>query len=115
MVNEPFDSIEKSSIDALVANKTAERRTLEYKAELPQQSDEAKREFLGDIASLANSGGGDILYGVTDERDENGQPTGRPDQALGLAGVNESAEQLRLESMIITGIAPRIGGVRVRT
>ena len=52
-----------------IDTKKAERRTLEYKQELPLESDEAKREFLSDIASFANSGGGDILYGIVDERD----------------------------------------------
>jgi hypothetical protein len=114
MIDKQFDGIDKTDLDALVNNKRAERRTLEYKSELPRESDDAKREFLSDIASFANSGGGDILYGVTDERDESGQPTGRPLEVAGLAGVNETLEQLRLESMIRDGIAPRITGVQLR-
>jgi len=114
MIDKRFDAIEKSDIDAMVASKTSERRTLEYKAELPRESDDAKREFLSDIASLANSLGGDILYGVTDERDQNGQPTGRPREAVGIGGANETSEQLRLENMIRDGIAPRIAGVQVK-
>ena len=61
MIGASLDKLDKAVIEALVADKVSERRTLEYKQELPDQSDEAKREFLGDVASFANSGGGDIL------------------------------------------------------
>jgi predicted HTH transcriptional regulator len=100
MIDKTLDTIQKADIDALVDGKKSERRTLEYKAELPGDSDDAKREFLSDISSFANSVGGDILYGVTDERDANGQATGRPEQAKGISSVNETAEQLRLENMM---------------
>jgi Putative DNA-binding domain len=115
MIEKPFDSIEKRDIDALIEIKKAERRALEYKADLPMGLDDPKREFLADIASFANSAGGDILYGVTDERDENNQPTGIPKDASGLIGVNETSEQLRLESIIRDGIAPRIAGVQIKS
>ena len=91
MIEKQFGAIEHTDIDALIESKRSERRTLEYKAELPLGTDDAKREFLSDIASFANSAGGDILYGVTDERDGNGQPTGIPLEAGGLTGVNETA------------------------
>ena len=113
MIEKQFDAIDKPDIDALVESKKAERRTLEYKAELPLGTDEPRREFLSDVASFANSAGGDILYGVTDERDEKGQPTGVPLDACGLA-ANETSEQLRLENMIRDGIAPRIAGIQIK-
>src|SRR5579871_5859355 len=114
MIEKPFDEIHKADVDALVADKRAERRSLEYKSELPAGADDAKREFLGDISSFANSGGGDVLYGVTDERDGNGQPTGVPLEARGISGINETAELLRLESFIRDGVAPRISGVQMK-
>jgi len=114
MIEKQLEDVEKVDIDALVRGKNTERRTLEYKADLPLATDEAKREFLADISSFANSSGGDILYGVTDERDANGQATGAPLEALGLPAVNESFEGLRLESIIRDGIAPRIAGVQMK-
>jgi hypothetical protein len=114
MIGVPLDKIDKKVIEALVINKVSERRTLEYKQELPSQSDEAKREFLSDVASFANSGGGDILYGIADERDTNGQPTGRPSAVEGVEGINETADQLRLENLIRDGVAPRISGIQTK-
>jgi len=114
MIEKQFDAIDKGDIEALVENKKAERRTLEYKVALPLGTDEAKREFLSDISSFANSAGGDILYGITDERDENNQATGRPQEATGLSAVNETSEQLRLESLIRDGIDRRIAGIQIK-
>jgi hypothetical protein len=114
MINRQFDSIDKSDIDALVDNKQTERRTLEYKSELPGESDDSKREFLGDVASFANTDGGDILYGIVDERDESGKATGRPREAVGLPGLNDTSVQLRLENMIRDGIARRIAGIQIK-
>lgn len=110
MIDKHIDSITKDDIDALAAAAVPERRTLDYKQELPGGSDGARKEFLGDIASFANAAGGDILYGVRDIRDENNRPTGTP-ELLGLADFNADREKLRLDQMIRNGIAPRVPGV----
>src|SRR3982074_1362806 len=68
------------------------------------------KEFLGDVSSFANAIGGDLVYGVTEAR-KDGKPTGIPETVDGLAGVNQDAEALRLESMLRDGIAPRLTGV----
>ncbi len=99
------------NIAALVNEKVTERRTLEYKEKLPGGSDQDKREFLADVCSFANLGGGDILFGIRDERDSDGKPTGIPESVVGLAGLNLSAERDRLESSIRTGIQPRIPNI----
>lgn len=101
-----FDEITKDDIRLLIENQVSEGRTIDYKRTLPGGGDEDKREFLADVASFANSSGGDLLYGVT----ENG---GVPTAADGLAGIDPDHERLRLDGTIRTGIAPRIPGVRI--
>lgn len=59
MIGKDFDSIEKEDICALVTNQVTEKRNLEYKQELPQRSDKDSKEFLADVSSFANAGGGD--------------------------------------------------------
>jgi len=99
-------------VASLVNEKVTERRTLEYKEKLPGGSDLDKKEFLADVCSFANLIGGDILYGIRDERDGDGKPTGIPESVVGLAGLNLSAERERLESIIRNGIQPRIPNVQ---
>jgi hypothetical protein len=99
-------------IAALVTEKVTERRTLEYKERLPGGSDQDKKEFLADVCSFANLIGGDIIYGIRDERDGDGKPTGTPESVGGLGSLNLSAERERLESSIRSGIQPRIPNVQ---
>ena len=113
MIPKEFDAITKADIDALVTNAVTERRTIEYKQQLPDNGDEGKREFLADVSSFANAGGGDIIYGITEQRDAQGKATGIPEKAEGLAIPNAGAEKLRLEEIIRTGIDPRIPGIRI--
>lgn len=106
MIHKPIDEITKDEIDALIENEVAEGRQIEYKLELPGNSDKDKREFLADVSSFANAAGGDLLYGV--EEDE-----GVPKAAPGLAGINVDAEILRLNQIHLAGIDPRIPGVQI--
>lgn len=109
-----IDEIGPKHIAALVNEKVAERKILEYKERLPDGTDSAKKEFLADVCSFANSSGGDVIFGVRDERDANGRATGIPEAIVGLSGVNIAAERDRLEAMIRDGIKPRIPSIQTR-
>jgi hypothetical protein len=107
-----IDEITPQHVSALVADKVSERRTLDYKEKVPGGTDQDKKEFLGDVCSFANLVGGDIIYGIRDERNGDGRATGIPECIVGLAGLNLSAERERLESIIRNGIAPRIPNIQ---
>src|ERR1017187_4514082 len=115
MIPKEFEAITKADIEALVANGVAEGRTIEYKQQLHGNGDEDKKEFLADVSSFANAGGGDIIFGVADKRDGNGKTTGIPEKADGLAGVNVDEQIRRLDDMLRSGIDPRIPGYRIRS
>lgn len=115
MIARDFDAIGKADIDALVANSVAEGRTVEYKQQLPGGTDEDKREFLADVSSFANAGGGDLIYGIVEKRDGDNRPTGIPEKAEGVPGISADVEIRRLDEMIRAGIDPRIPGNRIRT
>ena len=102
----PIDEIGKAHLEGLVEDGVAEGRDIDYKLTLPGGSDADKREFLADVSSFANAGGGDVVFGV----DESG---GAPTDLEGLAD-NLDAATLRLEGSIRDGVAPRIQGVRTR-
>jgi hypothetical protein len=114
MIPKEFESVTKDDIDSLVANLTPEGRDLEYKELLPGKSSKDVHEFLADVSSFANASGGDLLYGIREKRDSAGQPTGMPETAQGLPGINADAEKLRLEQMLLSGIDPRIPGIRLK-
>lgn len=109
-----IDQVDFDHIAALVTEKVAERKILEYKERLPDGTDGGKKEFLADVCSFANSSGGDIIFGIRDQKDSNGRATGVPETIVGLSDINLSAERERMESIIRDGIRPRVPGVQTR-
>jgi hypothetical protein len=112
VIPKPVDAISKEDMENLVAARVSERRTLDYKQQLPGGRDDDKREFLYDVASFANASGGDLIFGITDERDASGKSTGLPDSADGVHLSNASDMITRLENLIRDGIEPRIQGMQ---
>jgi len=108
MIARPIDEIAEADLQALIDNAVSERKTLEYKRQLPGTSDAARKEFLADVSSFANASGGDIVYGIAER-------SGVPVPPLeGMAITNADQEILRLESMVRDCIRPRIPGVRTK-
>ena len=67
MIAKNLTDIRTEDIEALIANAASESTTLEFKRDLPGGTDDAKREFLADISALANTSGGDLLYGIEEQ------------------------------------------------
>jgi hypothetical protein len=106
LANTALDNLAPHHLSELFANAVAEGRHLEYK-ELIGATDADRREFLADISSLANAGGGDLVVGVV-------APKGVPERYAAIGTEQTDAEILRIESMIRDGIEPRIPGIRTR-
>ena len=62
----------ESDIQELIANGVLESREIDYKEQLKIGSDGDKKEFLYDVSSFANAGGGHLLIGVAESE---GRPT----------------------------------------
>ena len=106
MIAKNVNEITKDDLQALIDNSKLEGKTIEYKQSLPDNSDSDKKEFLADISSFSNASGGDLIYGITEDRDK-----GVPKKLEGLTIENIDREINRLESMIRDGIEPRISGI----
>lgn len=102
---EKSSAITEADLQALVADRETEGKTLDYKRDLVGQSDAERKEFLYDASSFANALGGDLVFGM---EEKNGLPT----QLIGLSGINPGKEILRLEQMLRDGIRPSLTGVR---
>jgi hypothetical protein len=111
MIQKSLQQITKTDLESLVSAKESERRNREYKEKLPGGRDEDKREFLYDVSSLANAAGGDLIFGIADERDADGKPMGRPASADGVQVTNLSEAIGRLDNLVRDGIKPRIPNI----
>lgn len=101
-----FEELNESHLLAVIADRYSERRTVEYKRDLPGGKDDDKKEFLADVSSLANAGGGDLIFGI--DADE-----GVPMRFAPLDIIPDAAK-LAWEASIRDGIEPRIPGVQVK-
>lgn len=96
-----LSELKREDFEQLITNGVRESKTIEYKRELPGNSDSDKKEFLADVSSFANSGGGDLAYGMECE-------DGLPVKLVGIEIENIDATILKYESITKDGLAPRI-------
>ena len=101
MVNKYLDKIELTDLEQLQSNAVLEGKTIEYKKQLPTNSDADRKEFLADISSFANASGGDLIFGITEEN-------GSPKSINGVEIENVDEEIRKYENIIRDGIEPKI-------
>lgn len=91
-------------IDEIITQTAAEGSDLDFKAELPPTSGLSSTDFPKDVAAMANSGGGTIVYGVTE----------REKTAAGRVAVelNEVHERT-MRSAAVSAISPPVFGLQI--
>jgi hypothetical protein len=92
-------------LDKAVSSGVAETNDLDWKSELPPAKGLPQTDFPKDIAAMANSGGGVIVYGV---RESQKAATERVD-----VGEFDEAYERSLRSAAITAISPPVFGLNV--
>jgi hypothetical protein len=107
--NKLLNEIDESDLIQLIESKIREDKYWDYKREQIGKSDGDKKEFLQDICSFANASGGHIILGIEEGK---GQERGLPKNLVGL-NVNADEEIARLQSIILSGIEPRIPGLEL--
>src|SRR5712664_2140763 len=102
--------VREADIRRLVEVGLEEHLQLEYKSTLYEDSDRGNREFLQDVCMFANSSGGILLLGVSERRDEGGQPTGFPDPAapLGIELPNPEMVLAAYDARVTAAIEERL-------
>lgn len=92
-------------LHAAVAGQVEETDDLDWKSELPPTTDLKNSDFPKDIAAMANSGGGVIVYGVTESQKK---ATDRKD--TGQLTENHARS---LRQVAISAISPPIFGLNI--
>ncbi len=104
VINKKIEDIIESDLNYLIDNEKIEAKKLEYKRELPGNTDSNKKEFLYDISSFANASGGEILYGIQED-----SSTGKPIYPLeGIEISNVDEVKQRLDNLILNGLEPQL-------
>ncbi|MEP7372344.1 MAG: ATP-binding protein [Chitinophagaceae bacterium] len=93
---------------SLLANKVKEGKNIEFKKELNLNSDKDRKEFLADVSSFANADGGDLIFGI-------GTIDGVASVIEGISVSSTDELVLQLDSIVRTGIDPRLEGFSIET
>jgi hypothetical protein len=109
MIAKQLDQITEDDLQRLIG--TSEDRQSEFKESLGRSDDEVK-EFLKDVSAMANAIGGDIVYGIVEGVNEDGNTVAQIIQ--GISGENSDDEILRLDNLIRDCIKPRLIGIGIR-
>ncbi|MBN9349284.1 MAG: ATP-binding protein [Chitinophagaceae bacterium] len=109
MINKSINDIAIDDFKSLKENGVAEGKTIEYKRDLKLLQDSDKKEFLYDVSSFANASGGDLIFGISENREN-----GLPEELTGISLTNFDEEIRKMESLIRDGIAPRLTGIEIR-
>jgi hypothetical protein len=103
-----FDDVSIASLQGLIDNGLHESKNLDFKRTTVGPRDEDKKNFLADVSALANTAGGDLIFGV---EEHNGQAT----KLCGVDIKDPEAEKLRLEGILQGGLEPRLPNVVIKT
>ncbi|QOX63887.1 ATP-binding protein [Anoxybacterium hadale] len=95
-----INNISMDNIDNLINDEVVESKTLEYKREFNFDTRSARVEFLYDLTAMANSGGGDIIFGIED-------CDGKP-RIIGLPIDSLDTLKLKIESILRDCVTPRL-------
>lgn len=105
MLASKLTDIDEPLLQQVCAERWAESETLEFKQILPKPGDAGdKAEFVKDVSALANSGGGDLVYGISE----------KAGAAQAVIPLTEPLDPLqrRLDQILEAGVEPRIQGIR---
>jgi hypothetical protein len=92
-------------IDRAVDERVSETDDLDWKSALPPAKGLSQTDFPKDVAAMANSGGGTIVYGVVEEAKA---ANGRKD-----VGDLGEAHERSLHSAAVTAISPPVFGLEI--
>jgi predicted HTH transcriptional regulator len=108
--DKPLDAINEDDLKSLVDEQVLECRVIEYKKTLPNFNiPKDKKEFLADVSSFANSSGGDLIYGIEEDK-------GIPVNLCGLDIPDTEIDKLKrqIEGIIRLNVGPRIPGISIQ-
>jgi hypothetical protein len=103
---ESLEQLNADLLHKLCDDQCPESDTLDFKRDLPGGLNEDKRELLKDVCSLANTDGGDLVYGIEEK-------AGAAAALKPIVGELADAAKRRISQVLDAGLEPRVQGIRV--
>jgi len=107
MIPNSIDQVAAADVQALVDSQAEEGPTLEFKRDLPRDDRDSRKEFIADVCAMANSRGGDIVFGIEE---------GADGVAVRVVAHDFNADNVitQLANVLADGLEPRLHGVVMR-
>jgi len=107
--NKKLDEITEQDLQSFIDNEVSEKQTLDYKQTINDvfADRENKKEFILDIISFANSSGGNIYYGIKEDK-------AKPVEICGIDIDNEDNLKLKIHNLLKDSIEPTIHGIDIK-
>jgi hypothetical protein len=102
-----MDQLSEAYLASLCTDGCPESSSLDFKRDLPGNSDKDKHELLKDVCALANSDGGDLVYGID-------EVNGVAGTLSPLTGEAADAATRRISQVLDAGLEPRVHGIQMR-
>lgn len=106
MLLQSLDQVDASLLQKICDDRCPESQSLEFKRDLPGHSDKDKHEICKDVASLGNTDGGDLVYGIEEK-------SGAASCISPISGEHPDAAMRRIAQVLDAGIEPRIQGLKI--
>ena len=72
----PLDKIDAVALAEICAQHFSESETVDFKQELTKSSDAGKNELAKDVSTMANASGGDLIFGLREQKGDGETPGG---------------------------------------
>lgn len=105
------DELNADDIKRLVQNQVKETNALDYKKDLQLGQDKDRKEFLFDIASMYNTEGGCLIFGIEERKDGKNQNTGLPESIKGIQIDNYDKLSQQIEDLLRSNTEPSITNI----
>lgn len=103
-----LDKINAAVFQEVCDQRTSESSTLDFKQILPGKSDDDKEELAKDVSALLNADGGDLVYGISEDR-----ATGTAKAVIPMTFDNFDKESRRIMQILDAWIEPRFHGIQI--
>jgi hypothetical protein len=108
MLPERLEAVDEAFIQGLCTSACPESQRLDFKRALPPAGNDAARlELLKDVAAFANADGGDLVFGVSDDK-------GCAETVHAITSEAADAAQRRLRQMLDAKLERRVSALQFR-
>lgn len=109
MLPYPLNKIDAAVLDEICKQRFSESSTIDFKEELTKNSDQGKNEIAKDVCALANADGGDLVFGIKEERDG-----GTAESVVPLRGESFDEASRRILQALEAWVEPKIRGLQIQ-